>query len=113
MSRHLKTVEIVSEAKGFGLKYLTVLVQFLLKHARVLEKLVIYGKAEASNQTPALLEACRLLEVTLLFLSYQRSSPKLWLCSPGDLSELSETTVSLLLLLQFMLRNFPSFKRTL
>ena len=48
MSRHLKTVEIVGfEAKFFGLKYLTGLVQFPLKHARVLEKLVIYGKAEA------------------------------------------------------------------
>ncbi|KAK7818305.1 hypothetical protein CFP56_041510 [Quercus suber] len=76
LSRHLKTVEIVGfEAKCFGVKYLTGLVQFLLKHARVLEKLVIYGKAEVSNQTPTLLEACRLCEVTSLFLSYQRSSP--------------------------------------
>ncbi|KAL4628840.1 hypothetical protein ACB092_05G266900, partial [Castanea dentata] len=67
LSQHLNTVEIVGfEAKCFGLKYLTGLVQFLLKHARVLEKLVIYGKAEASNQTPTLLEACRLCEVTSL-----------------------------------------------
>uniref|UniRef100_A0A7N2LEJ2 FBD domain-containing protein n=1 Tax=Quercus lobata TaxID=97700 RepID=A0A7N2LEJ2_QUELO len=63
LSRHLKTVEIVGfEAKCFGLKCLTGLVQFPLKHARVLEK-VIYGKAKASNQTPTLLEACRLLKL--------------------------------------------------
>ena len=45
---HLKTVEIVGfEARCVGLKFVTGLVQFLLKHVRVLEKLVIYGKAEA------------------------------------------------------------------
>ena len=90
MSRHLKTVEIVGfEAKCFGLKYLTGPVQFLLKHARVHEKLVIYGKAVASNQTPTLLEACRLCEVTSMFYHTKDSPQMLWLYSPDDLSELS------------------------
>ena len=56
---HLKTVEIVGfEARCVGLKFVTGLVQFLLKHARVLEKMIIYGKREGGNQISALVEAC-------------------------------------------------------
>ena len=73
---HLKTVEIIGfEARCVGLKFVTGFVQFLLKHARVLEKMVIYEKREATNQTPTLVEAREFLQVTQLILSYQKSSP--------------------------------------
>ncbi|XP_050290558.1 F-box protein At5g03100-like [Quercus robur] len=76
LSLHLKTVEIVGfEAKCFGLPFVLGFVQFLLKHARVLEKMVIYEKREATNQTPTLVEAREFLQVTQLILSYQKSSP--------------------------------------
>lgn len=73
---HLKTVEIVGfKAKCFGLSFVLGFVQFLLKHARVLEKMVIYEKREAINQTQTLVEAREFLQVTQLILSYQKSSP--------------------------------------
>lgn len=73
---HLKTVEIVGfKAKCFGLSFVLGFVQFLLKHARVLEKMVIYEKREATNQTQTLVEAREFLQVTQLILSYQKSSP--------------------------------------
>jgi len=76
LSSHLKTVEIVGfEANCFGLKFVTGLVQFLLEHASVLEKMVIYRKREASNRTPTLKEGHKLRQVTNQFLSYQKSSP--------------------------------------
>ncbi|KAF3970726.1 hypothetical protein CMV_005602 [Castanea mollissima] len=76
LSLHLKTVEIVGfKAKCFGLSFVLGFVQFLLKHARVLEKMVIYEKREATNQTPTLVEAHEFLQVTQLILSYQKSSP--------------------------------------
>lgn len=76
LSLHLKTVAIVGfKAKCFGLSFVLGFVQFLLKHARVLEKMVIYEKREATNQTPTLVEAHEFLQVTQLILSYQKSSP--------------------------------------
>ncbi|KAK4587895.1 hypothetical protein RGQ29_019056 [Quercus rubra] len=66
---HLKTVEIIGfEARCVGLKFVTRFVQFLLKQARVLEKMIIYGKRDDLNNQI-------LTIVTQLFLSYQRSSP--------------------------------------
>lgn len=63
------------KAKCFGLSFVLGFVQFLLKHARVLEKMVIYEKREAINQTQTLVEAREFLQVTQLILSYQKSSP--------------------------------------
>ena len=88
---HLKTVEIIGfEARCVGLKFVTRFVQFLLKQARVLEKMIIYGKRDdLNNQILTIVEACHANYFRSLNYFYHTKDPlqMLWFCSPEDLSE--------------------------
>ncbi|GFS46404.1 hypothetical protein Acr_00g0102040 [Actinidia rufa] len=71
---HLKEIKI-SGFQGLNLGFQLELMQFLLKNARVLEKMIVYPGGGDCNLLSQCCRSQRLLQFTIKLLSYPRSSP--------------------------------------